>query len=242
MDRLHAIDLDLLGLGPGDRVLDAGAGTGRHSLEASRRECHIVAADIQIEELWKAGYLLGILRRRGEVRGEVDFLLGDGFRLPFADGAFDKVICAETLEHVHDDRALVRELVRVLKPGGTMAVSVPDFLSESIFWRISWIYRNAPGGHVRIYRRREIADRLREGGLRPYAVRYRHSLETLYWLLRIGMHDEWKERPITKSFRRFLNARSTRNSAFFNRLEELGNYIIPKSIVLYGRKPNSRSP
>jgi len=84
-----------------------------------------------------------------EVRGEVDFLLGDGFRLPFADGAFDKVICAETLEHVHDDRALVRELVRVLKPGGTMAVSVPDFLSASIFWRISWIYRNAPGGHVR---------------------------------------------------------------------------------------------
>jgi hypothetical protein len=123
-----------------------------------------------------------------------------------------------------------------------MAVSVPDFLSERIFWRMSWVYRNAPGGHLRVYRRREIADRLREGGLRPYAVRYRHSLETVYWLIRIGMHDEWRERPVTKSFRRFLDARSTRHSTFFNRLEELGNYVIPKSIVLYGRKPNSRSP
>ena len=48
---------------------------------------------------------------------------GDALRLPFPDGAFDKVICAEVLEHLDDDSAAMAELARVLRPGGMLAVT-----------------------------------------------------------------------------------------------------------------------
>ena len=71
-----------------------------------------------------------MMRREGDVRARVHWLQTAGERLPFVDGAFDRVICTETLEHVDDDGVLARELVRVLKPGGILAVSVPDEFSE----------------------------------------------------------------------------------------------------------------
>ena len=96
------------------------------------------------------------MRRDGDVRARVHWLQTAGERLPFVDGAFDRVICTETLEHVDDDSVLARELVRVLKPGGILAVSVPDEFSEKIFWKLSKNYRTHAGGHVRIYERGQI--------------------------------------------------------------------------------------
>ena len=72
---------------------------------------------------------------------------------PFADGTFDRVIASEVLEHIPDDVAAMRELARVLKPGGTMAVTVPRCVPEAVNWALSDEYHDTPGGHVRIYRR-----------------------------------------------------------------------------------------
>ena len=87
--------------------------------------------------------------------------------LPFADGAFDRVIAAEVLEHIPDDNRAMAELARVLRPGGTMAVTVPRFGPELVNWALSDEYHDIPGGHVRIYRRSLLIDRLRRAGLRP---------------------------------------------------------------------------
>ena len=84
---------------------------------------------------------------------------GDGTRLPFADGTFDRIIASEVLEHIPDDQAALDELARVLRPGGTMAVTVPAWLPEQVCWALSDEY-HAPfveGGHVRIYRERRAA-------------------------------------------------------------------------------------
>ena len=238
IDPLEAVDLDLLRLRDGDLVLDMGSGTGRHVLVACQRSCRVVGLDSDLESLALAGRYVNLLDSWGVVKASATLMLGWGDQLPFADRSFDRILCTEVLEHIPDDRATIREIMRVLKPGGTVAVSVPDQLSESIFWRLSWQYRNTPWGHVHIYSRWEIASKLKDAGLRLYAVRFRHAFETLYWLARIGPNDRcWKSRPWVESFRKFLDARSTRDSKFFRRLGETTNYLFPKSIVFYGRKP-----
>lgn len=243
LDRFQSIDPALLDIGPNDRVIDLGCGTGRHVLELAKRPGIVHGADISRHDLRIGRYLLEIMRRRGEVRARVHWLLMAGEQLPFADGAFDRVICTETLEHVDDDSVLARELVRVLKPGGILAVSVPDEFSEKIFWKLSKNYRTHAGGHVRIYERARIVALLREAGLRPYAVRYRHSLETAYWLSHVAFWSDWgKQGTITRVFRSVLDSQRARSSRIVTMLDDIGNRILPKSIVVYSRKPLGRYP
>ena len=79
--------------------------------------------------------------------------------LPFADGEFDRVVAAEVLEHIPADVEAIKELVRVLRPGGTLAISVPRWLPEVVNWKLSEDYHNAAGGHIRIYTGQELVTR-----------------------------------------------------------------------------------
>lgn len=238
LDRFQSIDPALLDIGPDDRVIDLGCGTGRHVLELAKTPSTVFGADISRHDLRVGRYLLEIMRRDGDVNASVHWMQTAGERLPFVDGAFDRVICTETLEHVDDDAVLARELVRVLKPGGILCVSVPDEFSEKIFWKLSKNYRTHAGGHVRIYRRPQIVQLLRNAGLEPYAVRYRHSLETAYWLSHVAFWSDWgKQGPITSVFRRVLDSQQTRKSRIISALDDIGNRVLPKSIVVYSRKP-----
>ena len=238
LDRFQSIDPELLDIGADDRVIDLGCGTGRHVLELSKIPSNIIGADISRNDIRAGRYLLEIMRRRKEVHARVHWLQTAGERLPFKDGAFDRVICTETLEHVDDELVLARELARVLKPGGILAISVPDEFSEKIFWKLSKNYRTHAGGHVRIFRRPQVVALMRDAGLTPYAVRYRHSLETAYWLTHIAFWSDWgKQGPITRVFRNILDSQRGRDSAIVTALDDIGNRILPKSIVVYSRKP-----
>ena len=101
--------------------------------------------------------------------GEIDekryvgVLQGDATRLPFADDSFDRVITSEVLEHIQDDIDAIAEFVRVLRPGGTFAATVPTWFPEKVNWMLSDEY-HAPksvGGHVRIYSATELKAKLR---------------------------------------------------------------------------------
>ena len=133
------VDYARLGLQPGDRVLDMGAGAGRHAFEVYRRGADIVALDYNLADLKDVKGLFGAMAEAGEapVGASANTVNGDGTRLPFPDGTFDRIICSEVMEHIPDDAAAARELARVLKPGGTLAVTVPTWLPEKVCWALS---------------------------------------------------------------------------------------------------------
>lgn len=242
LDRYQAIDPQKLCLTPGARLLDVGCGTGRHLLELRHLPGCFVGLDMSRDDLRALHYKLTVMERERPVSATINSVQGDGERLPFADGLFDCVICTETLEHVPDDRLVARELVRVLRPGGTLVISVPDEYSERILWKISYRYRNTPGGHVRIYRRDDIKRLMGESGARPYAIEFRHSLEAVRWIVHSTIDKEWgKPGRISRFLRWLLDTPSHRNWRGLAWFDELANHALPKSIVIYGRKAGSAS-
>ena len=98
--------------GPGARVLELGAGTGRIALPTAAAGCRVVGIDIAIEMLRVAGS--GVRSRHA---AECQLIHGDIMRLPLRDGAFDAVLAVHVLHLVSDWRAALAEAVRVLRPG-----------------------------------------------------------------------------------------------------------------------------
>lgn len=168
-----SIDPGHLPTGPNTIVLDVGCGDGRHVAQAVRRGCRTVGIDYDATEL---------RRCRERSRRRADVIVADAGHLPFASGAFDAVICTETLEHLPDDRGAVREIARVLRPGAPLLGAVPSHFTEIAYWRLSERYRKTPGGHVRIYRPPALAALLAAAGLELRSVRYLHFIDSLLWL------------------------------------------------------------
>src|SRR5581483_859007 len=125
---------------------------------------------------------------------------GDAVHLPFPDGAFDRIIAAEVLEHIPPDAAAMSELARVLRPGGTMAVTVPRFGPELLNWALSDEYHNTPGGHVRIYRRSALEARLTAAGLRVTGHHHAHGLHSPYWWLRCAIGLQNDSHPLVRAY------------------------------------------
>lgn len=230
-------------------MLDVGCGDGRHIAAAARRGCFAVGVDYDASELRKARARLGLL--------PVDLIVADASRLPFRDGAFDAVICTETLEHLPDDRGAMREIARLLRGGGLLLGAVPSHFTEMLFWRLSWGYWHTPGGHVRIYRPRSLATALARSGLRIDDVRYVHFIDSLVWL-RFCLTDFLRptprpssdfaaavmlavaiERPVP-GWRTRLRAALGR-SRFIAIIDAAGALVWPKSLTFVARKTAMRA-
>ena len=228
------VDFRRLPLQKGDFVLDAGCGEGRHIFECFRHDCSILGMDLSRESLLKARFVLGEMKARKEANGRVLLLRGDALRFPFPGGTFDKIICAEVIEHVDDDRRGIAELGRILKPGGKIAVTVPTRFTEHVYDFLSREYFRTPGGHIRKVVPRELARSMENNGLRIYAVGFAHAFHSPYWMLRClsGLNREKAFIPLI--YRKFLHL------SLFSRplrlLEKLCNYFFPKSIILYAQK------
>jgi len=231
------VDYSRLGLRPGELLLDLGAGAGRHAYGALEQGARVVALDhSEAEAKDCAAFLTALVEEAGA--GEAGSMVGDALRLPFADAAFDRVICAEVLEHVPDDRKAMAEIARVLKPGGTAAVTVPRFWPELVCWALSDDYHLVPGGHIRIYRLPELRRRLRAAGLRPAGLGLAHGLHTPYWWLKcaVGVHDD--AHPLVRAYHRLLVWDIEAGRPLPTRLAESAlNPLLAKSIVVYLEKP-----
>lgn len=230
---LLTVDLARLDLRPGDLLLDAGCGEGRHCFGALERGARVVGLDLDRDSLDRGS---GPLRARArEIGGFGVMIHGDTFRLPFRDATFDRVICSEVMEHVHDWRAAVRELARVVKDGGRVAVTIPTATSERLYLHLGDDYFESPGGHIRIFRPRTLAQGLAEAGLATTGVGFAHALHTPYWALRsVAGLPRADQSRLVRAYRTFL-IRAT-ESPVIARLEKLLDFVCPKSVVLYAEK------
>jgi SAM-dependent methyltransferase len=230
---LLTVDLERLRVEPGERLLDAGCGEGRHCFGALEQGARVVGLDLDRDALRAAA---GGLRRRARERGSLGAMIqGNTFQLPFADATFDKVICSEVMEHVHDYRAAARELARVTRPGGRLAITIPTATSEHLYLRTGDDYFESPGGHIRIFRPRQLAEGLARAGLATEGVGFAHALHTPYWVLRsiVGL-PRADENELVRAYRLFL-IRATGSRAM-TWLENVLNFCFPKSLILYAEK------
>lgn len=228
-------DFQMLNIKPGDRVLDVGCGTGRHACEVFRTlGADVAGIDLNMEDLRKAALTLYLLDDTSD--GSWIISRADATKLPFKDSSFDVVICSEVLEHIPDNRAAIAELVRVLKEGKKLVVSVPRFLPERICWALSSDYHNEPGGHIRIYKKRELLSLLEGASTKCWSVRYKHALHAPYWWLKclVG-HKNDKSRSV-KLYKRFLEWDIIRHPSWIRMLDKMLNPLIAKSIVFYLKK------
>jgi glycosyltransferase involved in cell wall biosynthesis/ubiquinone/menaquinone biosynthesis C-methylase UbiE len=160
--------LDYLELHDGERVLDCGCGMGFYLMAMGKlRRLELVGLDQDVDRLDCA--------QREHVPATL--VSGDIHHLPFDDASFDKVLMSEVLEHLPDDRAALREVYRVLKPGGILALSVPH--ARYPFWwdpiGRTWTalggepIRRGPiagiwSNHERLYWPTDLVKRMREAG------------------------------------------------------------------------------
>jgi SAM-dependent methyltransferase len=126
--------LDRLGPVAGLRVLDFGCGHGMASVVLARRGASVTALDLS------GGYLAELSRRAMANDVDIDLVQADGARLPFADGAFDRIWGNAILHHLDLSRA-GREVWRVLRPGGGMAVFCEPWGDNPL---LEWARRRLP--------------------------------------------------------------------------------------------------
>lgn len=238
------VELERLGLGPGSRVLDVGCGGGRHTramrrlpgvaaiaLDRGRGETVETAASLRALDATPA-------EEGGSVPGAGSWLAMQGsiYELPFATSAFDCVILSEVLEHLHEDERALREVSRVLRPGGVLAVSVPRTGPEAVCWALSKSYRNTPGGHVRIYLRSRLERLLASCGYDVFASHFAHALHSPFWWLKCLVGLDRAAAPPVALYHRFLVWDLMSRPRLTRIAEAALNPLIGKSLVLYAVK------
>jgi demethylmenaquinone methyltransferase / 2-methoxy-6-polyprenyl-1,4-benzoquinol methylase len=124
----------------GGRILDVATGTAAvATLLAGRTGASVVGLD-QSEPMIRTGMARA---RDAGVSEKVSFVLGEGQRLPFADGSFDSVTFTYLLRYVEDPAATLSELARVIRPGGTLA-NLEFHVPSNPVWRgLWWLYTRA---------------------------------------------------------------------------------------------------
>jgi SAM-dependent methyltransferase len=140
-------ELDQLPLPSDARILDAGCGSGR-----------------TLEELLDYGNVAGLelnpdAAEVAQGRGCGEVQVGRLEELPWPSDSFDLITCLDVIEHVPDDRAALRELRRVSKPGGWMLATVPAY-------QALWSYHDVANHHYRRYQRATLRAAVTDAGWR----------------------------------------------------------------------------
>lgn len=236
------------------RILDLGCGRGFYSLSLSKLHprAKIWGVDLNLK-------YLAIAKRNAKASG-ISFRWGDATKLNFQDNYFDFVIASEILEHITDDTFAMREILRVLRPGGVAMITVPStsypFFWDPLNWLLGrtfnthvpssiWWLAGIWADHVRLYKKEYLLRKLRKTGFSVEVswVTTRYCLPFSHFLL-YGIGKNLVEVGLLPDFNRFSNKsrQSLLNKVILwpfrvvdrlNKLktdEEIGTNIIVKAI------------
>ena len=236
--RVRAV-LEYLDIQTGERVLDCGCGLGWF-LKVIDHLHHSTLCGIDND-------LARLNRARIELGGIIPLAAGDVMKLPFPGKTFDKIVLSEVLEHLPDDLGALREVKRVLKPGGVIAITVPHQDYPLLWDPINWsreriglppIRSGFFGGlwtnHERLYTRAGILDLVDQAGL--HAEEFRQMVHYCFPFahnLVYGLGKQLVESGLLPSADRFRydeNTGSLLNPLnlgrwIFNRIDELNDPV-----------------
>lgn len=232
------IDFNRLDVRDGHRILDIGCGEGRHTIRACQETgtC-CTGADYGYDNLVTTRDKLRFHDAIDDLSCR-DWNLScmDVTRLPFGSNSFDAVICSEVLEHIPDDDTAVSELVRIVKPGRILSVSVPRFFPEKICWWLSDEYFNANMGHVRIYRKQALIRKITAHDMVYQGSHFAHSIHTPYWWLKCLVGPNRTDSVPVNLYHKLLVWDLMEKPRATAVVDRLFNPILGKSLVLYFQK------
>ena len=157
---------DLAGPLTDRRLLDVGYGDGTYAIEAARRGAVVTGVDTSEAMIRAAG------RRANHHGVNVDLLLGDARALPFEDETFDVVVAVTVLCFVPQPLDAVREMARVLTPGGRLVIGELGRWSTWAAWRrLRGWFGSAMWRHAMFRSARQLSALIRRAGLEPERVR-----------------------------------------------------------------------
>lgn len=221
-----------------DYVLDLGCGEGRHAIGTAYHfpESTVIGLDLSFQDLQSAQSK----SRDFFEKKTCTFIQANGFHLPFSNEAFDHIICSEVLEHIQDYQAFLIEITRILKPGGTLSISVPTRWPEKICWLLAEEYAQVEGGHVRIFNHRQLREEIAQ--LRYEFIRQHksHALHTPYWWLKCIFWNAKKENVLIRSYHKLLVWDLLKRPLITQALEQVLNPFIGKSHVAYFKKAHDK--
>jgi ubiquinone/menaquinone biosynthesis C-methylase UbiE len=162
-DPVQQASLEALELTSNDRLLDVGCGTGAASRLAAQTAAFVTGVDLSPKMIAQANDLGGHLQN-------VRFEVADAERLPFGNGAFTAVLCSNSFHHYPDPAGAVREMARVLSPGGRLVIG--DACSDLLAARVAdFFLRHLEPGHVRLHRSEELGAFLHGAGCAEVQIR-----------------------------------------------------------------------
>ena len=231
---MQTINFDYINIKTNDLILDIGCGEGRHAIGLHvDKKVEVVGLDLSLEDIKTAKNRIKDFSISSDNNSSCLFGIGNIQQLPFRGSTYNSIICSEVLEHVESPKEAIKEMVRVLKPGGVLAISVPRFLPERICWFLSSEYHNVSGGHIRIFHHNQLKRLAETEGVKYSRFHWAHALHSPYWWLKCFFWGREKDHWLVELYHRFLIWDLMKKPFLTRLLEKLLQPLIGKSLVMY---------